>query len=75
LAKTIIVDDTPASYECQPENAISVSSWQGDPLDRELQELIAVLRSDYILKSTDVRVGLRSAAKAMADGSFQSKRM
>lgn len=36
LKKTIIIDNAPASYLFQPENAIGITTYIDDPADREL---------------------------------------
>jgi len=45
LKRTIIVDNSPASYLFQPENAIGISSFIDDPLDRELYYCLEFLKS------------------------------
>lgn len=40
LARTVIVDNSPASYQFQPENAIPCISWFDDKNDTELHDLI-----------------------------------
>lgn len=41
----IIVDNSPLSYAFQPTSAIPITSWFEDRTDRELKELIPVLRT------------------------------
>ena len=53
LNKTIIVDNSPVSYQLQPENALPIKSWFDDKEDRELLKIISVLR-EFIL-ADDVR--------------------
>lgn len=36
----MILDNTPNAYMLQPENAIPIKSWNGEPDDTELIELI-----------------------------------
>eukprot|EP00741_Cyanophora_paradoxa_P011031 tig00020553_g10663.t1 len=43
LKNTIIVDNSPASYVLQPQNAVPVTSWFGSTEDRELYDLIPFL--------------------------------
>merc|ERR1712008_306574 len=43
LHKTIIVDNSPASYVFHPDNAVPCSSWFDDMDDRELLDLIPLL--------------------------------
>jgi len=45
LRHTIIVDNSPASYLFQPENAIGISSFIDDPDDRELFYCLPFLES------------------------------
>lgn len=64
LKGVIIVDvssmqNSPASYALQPENAVPITSWYEDPLDQELYRLIPVL--DRLSKVEDVRQHIKSA--------------
>jgi len=43
IADTIILDNSPASYLFQPNNAVPVSSWFDDPHDTELTDLCPFL--------------------------------
>jgi len=56
LKKTIIIDNSPASYMFNPENALPVESWFDDENDNELLDLIPVL--EELVKADDVRVAL-----------------
>eukprot|EP00033_Pygsuia_biforma_P000280 GCRY01000345.1.p1 GENE.GCRY01000345.1~~GCRY01000345.1.p1 ORF type:complete len:263 (-),score=29.56 GCRY01000345.1:1224-2012(-) len=49
----IIIDNSPASYAFQPENAIAIESWFGGEDDDELMELLPYL--DRLTKCSDVR--------------------
>lgn len=40
LNKTVILDNSPASYMFHPQNAVPIVSWFDDPSDRELLELM-----------------------------------
>jgi len=53
LTKTIIIDNSPASYMFNPENAVPVESWFDDENDTELLDLIPIL--EQMSKSSDVR--------------------
>lgn len=44
LGQVLIVDNSPSAYQLQPQNALPVSSFVGDPNDRELVSLIPLLR-------------------------------
>lgn len=44
LKRTIIVDNSPASYQFHPDNAIPVQSWFDDPSDTELLDLLPILQ-------------------------------
>lgn len=56
IEECIIVDNSPASYFFQPENAIACESFIEDPADTELLEMIPYLQS--ILSVKDVRTVL-----------------
>jgi RNA polymerase II subunit A small phosphatase-like protein len=43
LKKTIIIDNSPASYMFNPENAVPIESWFDDENDTELLDLIPIL--------------------------------
>lgn len=45
LSGTVIVDNSPASYLLQPDNAVAIKSWFNDPDDSELHKLIPPLIS------------------------------
>ena len=44
MKKTIIIDNSPHSYEYNPENAIPIISWFEDENDTELFKLIPILQ-------------------------------
>lgn len=62
-AKSILVDNSPISVACNPDNSILIKSWYGDAYDRELIDLLPIL--DQCIASQDVtqylnaRYGLR----------------
>mmetsp|Transcript_17438 Transcript_17438/g.25943 ORF Transcript_17438/g.25943 Transcript_17438/m.25943 type:complete len:234 (-) Transcript_17438:63-764(-) len=56
LEKTIIIDNSPASYLFHPENALPILSWFDDENDTELLDLIPFLED--ITKVDDVRTVL-----------------
>lgn len=43
LACTIIIDNSPTCYMLQPANAVPITSWFEDALDRELLDLVPFL--------------------------------
>eukprot|EP00694_Reclinomonas_americana_P006334 EC796450.1.p1 GENE.EC796450.1~~EC796450.1.p1 ORF type:complete len:137 (+),score=42.36 EC796450.1:27-413(+) len=43
-SRTVIIDNSPASYIFQPENALPISSWFDDPNDTELNEITPFLQ-------------------------------
>lgn len=45
LKKVIIIDNSPVCYSLQPDNAIPIKTWKEDASDRELLDLIPILRS------------------------------
>jgi len=53
LNKIIIIDNSPASYMFNPENAVPVESWFDNENDTELLELIPIL--EQMSKTQDVR--------------------
>jgi len=53
IKKVIIIDNSPASYMFNPENAVPVESWFDDENDRELLDLIPSL--EQLAKVSDVR--------------------
>ena len=54
----LIIDNSPASYIFQPENALPISSWIDNPNDQELLDLITPLTE--LTKAYDVSDFLRS---------------
>lgn len=51
LDSVIIVDNSPHCYSLQPGNAIAVASWFDNPEDRELYEILPLLKKIYRLES------------------------
>ena len=43
MEDTIIIDNSPNSYQFQPENGMAILSWYDDPEDRELMRYIPAL--------------------------------
>ena len=57
LRRCIIIDNSPASYIFQPENALPISSWLDNPNDLELLDLVPPLTE--LTKAYDVTEYLR----------------
>jgi RNA polymerase II subunit A small phosphatase-like protein len=53
LTRVVIVDNSPASYLYQPENAIPVSSWFDDRNDTLLKDIITDMEQVAYSSSSD----------------------
>ena len=53
MEDTIIIDNSPNSYQFQPENGIPILSWYDDPADLELMRFVPALK--LLAKVEDVR--------------------
>ncbi len=60
LSKVIMLDTNPAHVRAQPENAIIIPKWTGDPTDKELVSLIPFLEYIFTMQYGDVRKTLKS---------------
>ncbi|KAI1007053.1 Mitochondrial import inner membrane translocase subunit [Podosphaera aphanis] len=60
LSKVIIIDTDEAHVKKQPENAIVLKPWAGDPKDKELISLIPFLEYIHTMAYTDVRKAIKS---------------
>ncbi|GLJ15209.1 hypothetical protein SUGI_0248610 [Cryptomeria japonica] len=60
LKNVIIVDDDPAGYTFQPENAVSLKAFKGDLTDRELWKVMDLCR--VAVTCGDVREAIRTHA-------------
>lgn len=60
LSKVIIIDTNPQHVRDQPENAIVLPKWTGDPKDKELVSLIPFLEYIHTMQYGDVRKVLKS---------------
>lgn len=67
LADMVIVDNSPLSYIFQPENALPISGFIGDPNDNALLSLMPIL--DVLADADDVREGIRRLLTVETDGS------
>ena len=57
LKHTVIVDNSPMSYIFQPENALPISGFVGDPDDDALVSMLPIL--DELAEADDVKEGIR----------------
>jgi RNA polymerase II subunit A small phosphatase-like protein len=55
LEDTLIIDNSPNSYQFQPENGIPILSWYDNPSDVELMNFIPALRMLADARIDDVR--------------------
>ncbi|CAK7202880.1 mitochondrial inner membrane protein required for protein import [Sporothrix eucalyptigena] len=60
LSKVIIIDTSASHVRAQPENAIVLPKWEGDPKDKDLVALIPFLEYIYTMQYGDVRNVLKS---------------
>ncbi|PHH82843.1 hypothetical protein CDD82_4576 [Ophiocordyceps australis] len=60
LSKVIIIDTNPSHVRKQPENAIILEPWKGDPQDKDLVGLIPFLEYIHTVEYSDVRDVLKS---------------
>ncbi|KAH8103481.1 HAD-like protein [Cristinia sonorae] len=60
LSKVILLDTHPEHCSAQPENAVILPKWTGDPKDKGLVAIIPFLESIGIYKPADVRPILES---------------
>ncbi|KAJ4415849.1 mitochondrial inner membrane protein required for protein import [Gnomoniopsis sp. IMI 355080] len=60
LSKVIVIDSNPSHVRAQPENAIILPPWKGDPKDKELVSLIPFLEYIHTMQYADVRKVLKS---------------
>jgi len=56
----IIIDTNPKHVRAQPENAIILPKWTGDPKDKELVSLVPFLEFIHAMQYSDVRKVLKS---------------
>ena len=49
LSKVIIMDSNPNAYSLQPENAIAVPPWKGDPNDTFLIDILPFLERMHLI--------------------------
>lgn len=60
LSKVIMIDTNPQHVRAQPENAIVLPKWTGDPKDKDLVSLIPFLEYIHTMQYSDVRKVLKS---------------
>lgn len=59
LSKVIIIDNARDNFQLQNDNGIFITTWIDDEKDRELLDLIPILKEIPIKKVSDVRKALR----------------
>lgn len=60
MKKVIVIDTDPDHVRAQPENAIVLPKWNGDPKDKDLVSLIPFLEYIHTMQYSDVRKVLKS---------------
>ncbi|KAL2127771.1 hypothetical protein VTI74DRAFT_10187 [Chaetomium olivicolor] len=60
LSKVVIIDTDPKHVRAQPENAIILPKWTGDPKDKELVSLVPFLEFIHTMQYSDVRKVIKS---------------
>ena len=60
LSKVVIIDTNAEHVRAQPENAIILPKWTGDPQDKDLIALIPFLEYIHTMQYSDVRKVLKS---------------
>lgn len=70
LNEVIIVDNAPASYMFQPENAYPCLSWYDDMKDRELYDMVPLLES---IATVRVMMSLGGWCEAVFEGYFSTR--
>jgi import inner membrane translocase subunit TIM50 len=60
LSKVIIIDTNPQHVRAQPENAIVLPKWTGDPKDTKLVSLVPFLEFIHTMDYSDVRKVIKS---------------
>lgn len=69
LDRTIILDNSPASYLFHPTNAVPVTTWFNDSTDNELKDLADILESMLAAGVADVREVLNDQPSTQVFGS------
>lgn len=65
LKDVVIVDNTPLSYALQPSNALPIDTWIDDKKDKQLYNLLEILK--YLANVKDVRHYLKDITKYNGD--------
>lgn len=60
MSKVIIIDTDPKNVRKQPENAIVLNPWKGNPNDKDLVSLIPFLEYIAAVETADVRKVIKS---------------
>lgn len=59
MKRIIIIDNVWENFQCQPENGIFIKTWKSDVNDRDLIDLMVVVKALAVAKVSDVRKALR----------------
>lgn len=73
LSSTIILDNSPASYCFNVENAVPIKTWFNDPYDTELLDLLPIFES--LSKVKDVRKIIKQIINKMSQVFAAADRM
>ncbi|EUC41031.1 hypothetical protein COCMIDRAFT_107254 [Bipolaris oryzae ATCC 44560] len=65
LSKVIIIDTDPSHVKLQPENAIVLPKWKGDPNDKGLISMIPFLEYLAMMSQTGTPIDVRTVLKSM----------
>ena len=60
VKRILMIDSNIKNYQYLPQNGIYISQWKGDDNDKELLNLIPLLKEVVTQKVVDVRTGLRN---------------
>jgi len=73
IRRVLYISAQPGSYSLQPDNAIPVKAYKGDPGDTALLELVPFLDSIYKFQPPDVRVVMASYAGMDIPSTFRER--
>eukprot|EP00274_Cyanoptyche_gloeocystis_P002046 CAMPEP_0196658126 /NCGR_PEP_ID=MMETSP1086-20130531/27433_1 /TAXON_ID=77921 /ORGANISM="Cyanoptyche gloeocystis , Strain SAG4.97" /LENGTH=319 /DNA_ID=CAMNT_0041991553 /DNA_START=355 /DNA_END=1314 /DNA_ORIENTATION=+ len=73
LSRVIIIDDNPTAFSMQPDNAIHIKAFKGNPADMELFDLVPFLESVVKEDVADVRVVLKEFGREDVGQKFKER--